>query len=190
MTDQKTTLPDGTRRTVVAPGEATDAPSVLRADAEADALNAQRRADGTEGGTIPIVEEVARVEKRVVDKGTVRVSTDIETVTERVETPLLQQSAGLDRVRVDRVVDRMPEPRLDGDTIIVPIVEERVVVTKQLVVTEEVRVALTEETLTDVQDVTLRKERVHIDKIPGESETRADGPASPLPGDAPAHPEH
>ena len=187
MTDEKTILPDGTEARVVRPGEATDLPSVLAAGEEAEAANRARAAEGREGGTIPIVEEVARVEKRVVDKGTVRVATDVETVTERVETALRQQSATLDRVRVDRVVDAPPEPRLEGDTIVVPIIEERVVVTKQLVVTEEVRVKLDEVTHTDVQDVALRKERLHIDRIPA-ADAAAERPA-PLAGDAPAHPE-
>lgn len=190
MTHEKTTLPDGTERVVVHKGEASDLPSVLDAGSEAEIASRTHREAGREGGVIPIVEEVARVEKRVVDKGTVRVSTTIDEVTERVETPLRQQSATAERVRVDRVVDAMPEPRLEGDTIVVPIVEERVVVTKQLVVTEEVRVKLDEVTTTDVQDVPLRKERVHVDRIPSASDARADRPAAVPGGDDPAHPEH
>ena len=190
MTDEKTILPDGTEARVVRPGEATDLPSVLAAGEEAEAANRARAAEGREGGTIPIVEEVARVEKRVVDKGTVRVSTDIETVTERVETALCEQSATLDRVAVDRVVDTPPEPRLEGDTIVVPIIEERVVVTKQLVVTEEVRVKLDEVTRTEVTEVPLRKERVTIDRIPSASSAEADTAPGVAVGDTPAHPEH
>ena len=190
MTDEKTILPDGTERTVVRPGEATDLPSVLAAGEEASAATRARAEEGREGGVIPIVEEVARIEKRVVDKGTVRVSTEIDTVTERVETALREQTATLDRVRVDRVVDTPPEPRLEGDVIVVPIIEERVVVTKQLVVTEEVRVKLDEVTRTDVQEVPLRKERVTIDRIPADGTVQAEGPGAVVPGDTPAHPEH
>ena len=189
MTDQKTILPDGTERVVVRPGEATDFPSVLSADAEAEIANAARTEAGREGGTIPVVEEVARVEKRVVDKGTVHVSTHIDEVTERLETPLRQQSATTERVRVDRVVDAVPEPRLEGDVIVVPIVEERAVVTKQLVVTEEVRIKLTEVTETDIQEMRLRKERVVIDRIPPTDDEAAPAAAPTADGDAPAHPE-
>lgn len=188
MTDQKTTLPDGTERAVVRPGEATDLPSVLAAGDEAAAANRERAAEGREGGTIPIVEETARVEKRVVDRGTVRVSTDIDTVNERVETALREQTATLDRVRVDRVVETAPEPRLEGDVIVVPIIEERVVVTRQLVVIEEVRVKLDEVVRTDVQEIPLRKERVTIDRIPL-ADAEADRAAVLPGGDTPAHPE-
>ena len=189
MTDQKTILPDGTERVVVRPGESTDLPSVLSADAEADLSTRARAEAGREGGTIPIVEEVARVETRVVDKGGVRVSTRIDEVTERLETPLRQQSATTERVRVDRVVDAVPEPRLEGDVIVVPIVEERAFITKQLVVTEEIRIRLDEVATTDVAEVALRKERVVIDRIPPADGT-ADPAAPTAGGDAPAHPEH
>ena len=190
MIDEKTILPDGTQARVVRPGEATDLPSVLAADAQAEAATRARADAGREGGTIPVVEEALRIDKRAVDKGTVRVSTEIDTVTERVETALREQSATLDRVRVDRVVEAAPEPRLEGDTIIVPIIEERVVVTKQLVVTEEVRVKLDEVTRTEITEVPLRKERVTIDRIPSAGGAEAETAPDVAVGDTPAHPEH
>jgi uncharacterized protein (TIGR02271 family) len=170
MTDR---TPDG--RKVVHPGEATDEPSV-----RADAI-----ADGNE--TIPIVEERVRVDKRVVDKGGLRVSTEIDEVTEALDVALRQQTAKLDRVKVDRVVDTAPEPRLDGDTVIVPIVEERAVVTKQLVVVEEVRIRLDEIEKHEEHSVPLRKERVRIDRIPSEGEAQAAPVAAD--GDDPARPD-
>ncbi|MBB4657516.1 YsnF/AvaK domain-containing protein [Parvularcula dongshanensis] len=166
MTEEKTILPDGTERVVVRPGEATNKPSVLDAMSEAEAATRARRDEGREGGTIPIVEERLKVGKRVVDKGTVRVSTHVDMVEETVETELASHTAEVARVKVDRVVDTIPEPRLDGDTVVIPIIEERLVVVKQLVVAEEVRVKLDAFVRTERETMPVRKERVTIDRIP------------------------
>lgn len=149
------------------------------------------------GGTLPIAEEVVTVDKRIVDRGSVRVSTTVEKIDEPVRATLFEQSAVVDRVRVDRIVETMPETRQDGDTIIVPIVEERLVLTKQLVVTEEVRIKLTEAVRTEEHDVTLRKERLTIDEIPPTSSRQSQIPSVDAKGDitvrddsgdTPAHP--
>ena len=138
----------------------------------------------TETGTLDVVEERLRVAKRAVDSGGVRVSTEVETVEEAVAVALRQQAASVERVAVDQVVETAPEPRLEGDTIVIPVIEERPVVTTQLVVTEEIRVRLTEETRTEERTVPLRRERVTIDQIPS---SEGDAPVSPPDGDTPAH---
>ena len=143
---------------------------------------------------IDLVEERLRVAKRMVDSGGVRVSTEVETVNEAVSLALRQQAAEVERVAVDRVVETAPEPRLDGDTIIIPIIEERPVIVTQLVVTEEIRVRLTETTREEQRSVPLRRERVRIDEIAPSADASAsipsdegEPPASPPDGDHPAH---
>ena len=146
------------------------------------------RAETRDEAHIDLVEERLRVGKRQVESG-VRVSTEVETVEETVPLSLLQQAAEVERVRVDRVVETAPEPRLDGDTIVIPVIEERPVVTTQLVVTEEIRVRLTETTHKEERAVPLRRERVRIDQIAPSSIPSDEGesPASPPDGDSPAH---
>ena len=142
----------------------------------------------TEAQTLDIAEERLRVAKREVDSGGVRVSTEVETVDEAVAVALRQQAAAVERVPMDRIVETAPEPRLEGDTIVIPVIEERPVVTTQLVVTEEIRVRLTEETRTEERTVPLRRERVTIDQIPPSIPSGdGDAPVSPPDGDAPAH---
>ena len=154
----------------------------------AHAATAPASASGADGPEtdlhLDVVEERLRVTKREVDRGGVRVGTMVETIEEAVAVALRTQSAEVERVAVDRVVETAPEPRLDGDTVVIPIVEERPVVTTQLVVTEEIRVRLTEETRTEERRVPLRRERVTIDQIPSDE---GEPPASPPDGDAPAH---
>ena len=143
----------------------------------------------TDHASFDVVEERLRVARRSVDSGGVRVSTEVETTEELVSLALRQQAASVERIAVDRVVETAPEPRLDGDTIVIPVIEERPVVTTQLVVTEEIRVRLTQETRTEERSVPLRRERVRIDEIPHRPIPSDEGepPASPPDGDAPAH---
>ncbi len=174
------------KRTDTAPGKKppSDAPTMAAGD------NAGGTPTGEERHVLPVVEERAKVATREVDKGGVRVSTEVVTDDETVETELHDQTAELERVRVDRVVEERPEPRLEGDTVVVPILEERVVVTKQLVVIEEVRIKIDEVTRLDKQTIPLAKERVSINRIP--PETGEDAPSAPTGsgGDAPAHPDN
>ena len=157
------------------------------------AIAAERAAE-RDDAHIDLVEERLRVAKRMVDSGGVRVSTEVETVEEAVSLALRQQAAEVERVAVDRVVETAPEPRLDGDTIIIPIIEERPVIATQLVVTEEIRVRLTETTREEQRSVPLRRERVRIDEIAPSADASAsipsdegEPPASPPDGDHPAH---
>ena len=157
------------------------------------AITAGRAAE-RDDAHIDLVEERLRVAKRMVDSGGVRVSTEVETVEEAVSLALRQQAAEVERVAVDRVVETAPEPRLDGDTIIIPIIEERPVIATQLVVTEEIRVRLTETTREEQRSVPLRRERVRIDEIAPSADASAsipsdegEPPASPPDGDHPAH---
>ena len=159
-----------------------------------EAAIAAGRAAERDDAHIDIVEERLRVAKRMVDSGGVRVSTEVETVEEAVSLALRQQAAEVERVTVDRVVETAPEPRLDGDTIIIPIIEERPVIVTQLVVTEEIRVRLTETTREERRSVPLRRERVRIDEIAPSADASAsipsdegEPPASPPDGDHPAH---
>ena len=82
---------------------------------------------------IPLVEERVRIDRRVIAGRTVSVSTHPETETVRVEEPTTSERITVERVPVGRVVDSVPEVREEGDLTIIPVVDERVVVTTELV---------------------------------------------------------
>jgi len=107
---------------------------------------------------IPLVEEELVIDKRVVETGRVRVRTEIEERQQRVRDQVTRSRVNVERVRVNQEVDAIPEPRTEGNVLIIPVVEEVVYVRKALVVTEEVRI--TKETTVEEWDkpVTLRRE--------------------------------
>ena len=88
---------------------------------------------------VPIVEEQVVLGKRVVETGRVRVQTSVDTVDEVFTARLEAEHVEIERVPVGLVVASAPPVReVDGVTII-PVLEERLVVTRELVLVEEVR---------------------------------------------------
>ena len=106
------------------------------------------------------------VQRRRVERDTVRVSTRVETREEVVETDLALEQVVVRRVAVDRVVDAVPEPRQEGDTLIIPVVREELVIRRQLVLTEEVHVQRRTIPQTHKETITLRREVAVIDRLP------------------------
>src|SRR5690242_16120571 len=90
--------------------------------------------------TLPLAEEVVRVDKREVVKGRVRIRTSTDEHEELVAQDLAGEHVEVERVPVDREVDAAPEVRQEGDVTIVPIVEEVLVVERRLVLKEEVHI--------------------------------------------------
>lgn len=98
--------------------------------------------------TIPIIEEVPTLSTREVETDRLRVRTIVEEETTDVVAQLARQELIVERRKVEREVVEAPQPYEEGDMLIVPIVEERLMVEKRLFVVEEVvvrRVARTEE---------------------------------------------
>ena len=90
---------------------------------------------------VPLVEEQVSIERKQVDTDRVRVRTVVDTDHVLVEELLQVGRLDVTRVAVDREVAEAPEPYRDGDTLVIPVVEERLVVEKRLFVVEELRVA-------------------------------------------------
>ena len=89
---------------------------------------------------LPVVEETVEVSKRLAVVGRVQVSTRTSTADEMAEIDLERSLVEVVRVPVGRVVEVAPDVRIEGDTTIMPVLEERLVVVKQLVLVEEVHV--------------------------------------------------
>ena len=118
----------------------------------------------TPGVTLPIVEESAGVSKRSVVRGVVQITKSTETVLEKIRPELLSEDVDIERVPVNRPVKRAPKVRQQGDTMIIPVVEEELVVTKRLVLKEEIHVSKRQRIESEEHVVPLRKEKVAIDR--------------------------
>lgn len=115
---------------------------------------------------VPIVEETMRVDVRERVTGRVRVTAVNQTHAEPVAADLARKSVRIERVPVGREVDAVPAIRIENGATIFPVVEEEVVVTRRLVLREEVHV-IEEQTVEHYEDtVELRRTDVTVERLP------------------------
>lgn len=151
---------------------------ILIADPEGNLIAPFRFADlemhptGTSQGeriVVPIVSEELRVERRQRETGRVRVTKKVRETSERVDEPIFQERVHIDRVPINRVIDHPVAERHEGDTLIIPVLEETFVVEKRLVLKEELHVTKERVEKHKPQKVTLRHEEVSVDRLEPES---------------------
>jgi uncharacterized protein (TIGR02271 family) len=140
----------------------------LQFDADADA-GMQRR-------VLPIIEEVVSVQKHWVDKGGYRLSKQVETLEQTVDEVLRTSDVRIERVAIGRTLPEgeVPGVRQEGDTLVVPVIEEILVTEKRLVLREEIRVTRVEGTVRSPQTVSLRKENILIERLGERSHAAAE----------------
>ena len=117
---------------------------------------------------LPVVEERASVRKRRVKTGKVRVSKVVRQREEVVDVPLMREEAEIQRVAVNRFVEGPVEVRHEGETLVVPLLEEVLIVERRLMLREELHIRRQRTTEHRPQRVPLRTEQVTIER---------DGPA-------------
>jgi uncharacterized protein (TIGR02271 family) len=114
--------------------------------------------------TIPVIEEALRVEKQVVETGRVVIRKSVHHETQTVDIPTQEELVHVERVRVNQVVETPPEVRYEGDTMIIPVLREEVVVSTRIVLVEELHVRKQTHTIPQRQEVQLRREEVHYER--------------------------
>ena len=115
------------------------------------------------------MEETLRVTKREVVTGGVRLTKRVTEREETVDEPLLRADVQVERVPINRVVTEAPSDASGGDTLVVPILEEVLVVEKRLMLKEEVRITRTQTEVHQPQVVTLRTEEAVLEEITPEA---------------------
>ena len=125
-----------------------------------------------EGMVIPVVREEVQVGKRVVERGGVRVHKRVEEHEEVVEQPTFHEEVTVERVPIGRPLDQEIGSRQEGDTLIIPVLEEMLVVERRLVLKEEVRITKRRIDETEQARVVVREEHVDIENL-GASEPMA-----------------
>jgi len=83
-----------------------------------------------------------------------------------VDEPLLHEDVQVERVAINQPVTAAPQVRQEGDTLIIPVVDEVLVVEKRLILKEELRITRRHTTVRDPQTVTLQREDVIVEHLP------------------------
>ena len=114
---------------------------------------------------VPLHAEEVSVGKRRVVTGQVKVATVTRQQEQLVEELLEHDHVEIERIAIGKEVDAAPPVREDGDTLIIPIIEEVVVVERRLMLKEEVRVRRIRETQRYQERVVVRKQEAVITRL-------------------------
>ena len=115
---------------------------------------------------VPVVEETVTVDKRRNVTSIVRARTVTHENLVTVDEPMLSEQVDIERVPIDRFVDAPLPVRQEGETTIIPIVEEVVVVEKRLKLVEEVRLTKRQTIKHKPQTIATRRQEVIVDRLP------------------------
>jgi uncharacterized protein (TIGR02271 family) len=91
---------------------------------------------------LPLLEEELNLNTRLVETGRVRVSVTTEVVEEVLRETLRTRRAEVERRAVGQTITEAPHVRQEGNVVIIPVVEEVLVVEKRLVLREEIHLHL------------------------------------------------
>ena len=151
---------------------------------------------------IPVIAETLDVGRRELH-GAVRVHKRVVENLVNVDETVREEHVSVERVPVGRPVDGPVGIRHEGDVMIVPVVEERLVAERRLVLVEELHIRREVSTRRAPQQVLLRQEQVVVERLDPRTQTwsAVDVPRCTLPptpaetnpaapaGPAPAVPE-
>jgi uncharacterized protein (TIGR02271 family) len=115
-----------------------------------------------------VFREEVQVDKRSVDTGRgVRIHKTVAEHPCHIDERLLRDEVEVSHVPVDRIVplDAAPATRYEGETLVVPILEEVLVVERRVRIKEELRITRTRREEHHAETVMLKAEQVSVERF-------------------------
>ena len=112
---------------------------------------------------VPVLAERLHAAVRPVDLGELRVTKRVETAEETVRQAVERDEVEVERVPVNRPLEAPVAPRTEGEWLVLPVMEEVLVVRKQLMLKEEVRIRTRRVTEEQTVREPVRRERVELE---------------------------
>jgi uncharacterized protein (TIGR02271 family) len=118
---------------------------------------------------LPVLEEQLHLGVRREETGKVRAYKKVHEEDLIVSGPVTNDELHVERIPLNQYIDGAPPAvRYEGETMIIPVVKEEVVVQTRLVLVEEVHITRKRVESTVEQPITVRKEEVIVEKFPAE----------------------
>jgi uncharacterized protein (TIGR02271 family) len=127
---------------------------------------------------IPLLAEEFSVTKRRIVTGRVEIATICREREQLVDELLTREHVEIERTPVGKPVTQPPEIREEGDTLIIPVVEEVLVVERRLLLKEEVRVRRVRGAERHQERVNVRRQDVVVTRHPVVSEGAVESAAA------------
>jgi uncharacterized protein (TIGR02271 family) len=118
---------------------------------------------------VPVLKEVLEVLTTPVETGRVRIRKMVHEREEMVDPPLLREEVAIERVPINRLVEGPVSAHSEEDTLVIPVLEEVLVIEKRLLLKEEVRITKHRVETHRPQRVTLRREEAVVERLDQES---------------------
>ncbi|WP_229428891.1 DUF2382 domain-containing protein [Massilia sp. ST3] len=118
--------------------------------------------------SIPVFEERLEVGTRVAETGRgVRIHKTVSELPVTIDERLAREEVEVRHVPVDRIVaaDQAPATRYEGDTLVVPVLEEVLVVERRLRIKEELHITRVRREERYQDEVMLKAEQVHVERF-------------------------
>jgi uncharacterized protein (TIGR02271 family) len=115
---------------------------------------------------VPVLAEDLEVQTRVVETGKVRLTKVVHEREAQVDEPLWREEVEVTHVPIQRVVDAPVPVREEDGTLIVPVLEEVLVVEKRWMLREEIHIRKQRTETHQPQRITLRSEEVQVERVP------------------------
>ena len=123
---------------------------------------------------VPVIEERIEIGKRTTTTGTINLRKVVQEYQEQLNEPLAVRTFDVERIILNQPVDIAPPVRQEGAITIYSLVEEQMVLTKQLVLKEELRVTQRNTERLDTQVVTLKREHLIVERQAAETLDRSE----------------
>ena len=125
---------------------------------------------------LPLLAEEVAVSKQVVETGRVQIARVTHEREQLIDELLARETVEIDRTPIGKHIEAMPAVREEGDTIVVPIVEEVLIVERRLFLKEEVRIRRVRSTERHQENVTLRHQEAVVTRLPVETPAAGQSP--------------
>ena len=102
------------------------------------------------------------VAKEVRETARVRISAHTHEREALIDEDLARERVEIETIPIGRQIDTLPEVRQEGDTTVIPVVEERLVVERQVMLKEDIRVRRVRTTERHQEKVALRHQEAVI----------------------------
>ena len=115
-----------------------------------------------DAATLQLAAEELSVAKESRETGRVQISTHTHEREALIDEDLARERVEIETIPIGRRINTVPEVRQEGDTTVIPVVEERLVVERQVVLKEEIRVRRVRTTERHQEKVALRHQEAVI----------------------------
>jgi len=119
--------------------------------------------------SLNILQEEANIDKKIVESGKVYIHKKVQETDEEISVPVSHESVTIKKVTVNKYVDVAPLVRNEGNTTIIPVIKEVLVIEKKLLLVEEVHVIKEVIESTEEHTIPLRKEEIEVERYKRES---------------------